>query len=440
MSLLKEVAGAVQDTIFYHRVFWHFRNGAPYPQTRRKTNSNSLMSLDRLSWDTQACVVLFAMHGLTFRLWNRETYRNPTFQIDLQKNLRNVMIPGTGIPLSFWCWHLWMVVVLMTVVVPIVAWLGAMHKAWILKKSIVEFFVLWTRFYRLHLLHPPDWFHFWQINCRLATWHANVSDTEGYKYEDKWTFLYDGDDLGVPVSPFLKTPANLVVKDTNEEGGLGIHFYQNAVHGGRWILQEKMENSQELSKLLPDPCPLSTVRVITASNWWLSHQHDFMPAVSIPGAKEGDWKEYICPVSHVFRAGRKGAATDHSSILFDVSKTGEILRGTTNEHWYSRGRWCSFEHEYSSHPDVPSGTKKTTGSHLPDFDAMLNLVCESHWKMMRDVPLVGWDVAYTDKGVVFLEVNLSCNFFRGSFDQEWYFKFVDDYFRSLDRLDHAKSK
>ena len=31
-----------------------------------------------------------------------------------------------------------------------------------------------------------------------------------------------------------------------------------------------------------------------------------------------------------------------------------------------------------------------------------------------------------------LEVNHSCNFFRGTFDKEWYFEFVDDYFRNVE--------
>ena len=31
---------------------------------------------------------------------------------------------------------------------------------------------------------------------------------------------------------------------------------------------------------------------------------------------------------------------------------------------------------------------------------------------MPDVPLAGWDVAFTDKGMLLLEANLSCNFFR----------------------------
>jgi len=38
----------------------------------------------------------------------------------------------------------------------------------------------------------------------------------------------------------------------------------------------------------------------------------------------------------------------------------------------------------------------------------------------------------TNKGTCLLEANLSCNFFRGSFDQKAYFDFVDSYFQLLD--------
>ena len=142
----------------------------------------------------------------------------------------------------------------------------------------------------------------------------------------------------------------------------------------------------------------------------------------------------------MFRAGRKDAKTDHSSILFDVDKqTGKILRGTTNAHWYQLGlakglatHWCSTHH-LTEHPDAPG--RQVTGESLPDVPAMLRLVVESHFKLLPDVPIVGWDVAYTNEGIMFLEVNLSCNFFRGSFDTDEYFGFVDRYFRHLDPMD-----
>jgi glutathione synthase/RimK-type ligase-like ATP-grasp enzyme len=52
--------------------------------------------------------------------------------------------------------------------------------------------------------------------------------------------------------------------------------------------------------------------------------------------------------------------------------------------------------------------------------------------MMKDVPMVGWDVAFTTKGICLLEVNLSCNFFRGSFDVPKYLNFVESYWKDLD--------
>jgi hypothetical protein len=44
------------------------------------------------------------------------------------------------------------------------------------------------------------------------------------------------------VSPFLDIE-DIVVKDKNMEGGLGINFYKNALHGGDYIIQKKIKNA-----------------------------------------------------------------------------------------------------------------------------------------------------------------------------------------------------
>jgi hypothetical protein len=46
--------------------------------------------------------------------------------------------------------------------------------------------------------------------------------------------------------------------------------------------------------------------------------------------------------------------------------------------------------------------------------------------------MAGWDVALTNKGVLLLETNLSCNFFRGTFDEDLYFNMVHEYFCLLE--------
>lgn len=262
--------------------------------------------------------------------------------------------------------------------------------------------------------------------------HAALHDTPpDYDMENKWTFLQEGEARNVPVSPFLKTPA-LVVKHRNEEGGLGIYFYKNATEGGDWILQERLHNAAWVENLLPPHAPLSTFRVITCSKASLDLDRP-------PSAMD------VTALSCVFRAGRAGASTDHDSILYDVDvNTGNIRGGTTNAHWYRLGlkqvlpRHCPWRssHHYTNHPDSPHPT--VTGHTIPNMAQMLALVERSHLLMCPRVPLAGWDVVFSDDDpnlpICLLEVNLSCNFFRGSFDQKMYLDFVEESFARLQAL------
>lgn len=43
----------------------------------------------------------------------------------------------------------------------------------------------WAQAYIEQLLCPQDWFSFWRLNCRLASYHALVTGSQGYRQEDK---------------------------------------------------------------------------------------------------------------------------------------------------------------------------------------------------------------------------------------------------------------
>lgn len=43
----------------------------------------------------------------------------------------------------------------------------------------------WAQAYIEQLLCPQDWFSFWRLNCRLASYHALVTGCDGYRQEDK---------------------------------------------------------------------------------------------------------------------------------------------------------------------------------------------------------------------------------------------------------------
>jgi hypothetical protein len=358
-------------------------------------------------------------------LYSKPHYRKGSYATDLVDNLRNVAIPGTGLPLSWIAQGRILAIPFLLVGYPTVALVASLSYWWRTGGSL-------SAEYEKRLLAPDDWFSYWRLNCVVTGLHALLYDRPGdYDMENKWTFLQQGTAVGVPVSPFLSTPSAIVVKHRNEEGGLGIHFYRNAVDGGDWIIQERLGNSDWVSSLLPPNAPLSTFRVITCSRAAIAMTTPMESLVAksagADGGGGGDDADFVTALSCVFRAGREGAATDHDSILFDVSvETGEILGGTTNKHWYQLGLFRALfgrtpwrsEHSLTHHPD---GHIPVTGHVVPDIDSLLQVARSAHAKLCPRVLLCGWDVVLSNHPTVpmcLLEVNLSCNFFRGSFDKK----------------------
>lgn len=353
--------------------------------------------------------------ALDLKLWSKKHYRKSSYSLDLVDNLRNVAIPGTGMPLSYLAHFKFVAASFYLFVNPWLCFIAALNDARVKRKlgpsGIAEC-------YREHLLEPQNWYNFWRINSRLAAWHGYVTEGDaiegiGYDAENKWDFLKKGEEVGCAITPFKKEP-KYICKHKNEEGGLGIMFFDNAVHGGDWIIQTVLTNDKYLTEtLLPPKAPLSTFRVLTASE------------ACIQGRKG------IKVLSCVLRAGRANALTDHSAVMFNVDKdTGEIGQGLANSHWYQVGLFAFLKCPWSPPPSFthhPDNNKQYTGVVIPDFAAKVKTCVEAHEKMCPTVPLVGWDLALTEEaGPCLLEGNLSCNFFKGTFDQKWYFNFMKD--------------
>jgi len=409
------IINAVTDTVKFYCTIVYFLFGGSYEKCPFFTES------------PQAKAQLYSL-CLVLWMWQQPHYRCGSFQDDMLANLRNVAVPGTGIPLSLVVQSKILAVVFLLIVYPLIALVAGLRKGgWSVSCA--------TRCYAEQLLCPQDWFSFWRLNCVLASCHALVNNPTGFAQEDKWTFLTDAKEADIPVSPWLDVE-NLVIKDKNEEGGMGIHFYTNATQGGDWIIQTKLSNNSFVSGLLPKKAPLSTLRVITSSRGGLRQGSTSGPSAPLEGnVQPSDVNALSC----VFRAGREGALTDHSSILFDVDmRTGKILKGTTNMHWYQLGLdkivstdWICLDHTITEHPDTGV---RVTGNTIPNIEGIKKLCEDAHLKLLPDVPLAGWDVALTEEaGMCLLEVNLSCNFFRGTFDQNAYFAFVTDWFSFLDK-------
>ncbi|CAK0855461.1 unnamed protein product, partial [Prorocentrum cordatum] len=365
-------------------------------------------------------------------------YRAGTFQQDMLTNLRNVAVPTGvyGIPLSLWARSRASAVVAILFMIPTVAFWGSWWRRLRgMEASAAECF-------RRSLLAPTDWIQLWQLNCRLASMTALATQSKDFDLEDKWKFISSCLEKKIPVTPVMDKPVTLIAKDVNEEGGMGIHVLKNVMHGGRWILQKKLDNCEAVQRLLPDSAPLSTMRVVTGSRGALAA----MGASASSAAKA----RALCSV---WRAGRAGSGTDHNCVMFNVpdALTSEVLgSGSSSKHWYCLGTkaWgapvSTMDGSISAHPDTDTG-RTLAGERLPGASAAAALCERAHDALMPGVPLAGWDVAFCPPGsggggargageveLVLLEANLSCNFFRGKIEWGDYAALADEHFAAID--------
>lgn len=325
---------------------------------------------------------------LIFHLWNTKHYRSKNLKEDLIKNLRNVIIPGTFIPLSFFCYHIYLYYFFIYLLYPLIAF--------------ISFLIHRDNSFQEYLYCPDTWFTYWRINCILSHLHYSKTNHIQYLMEDKYLFLKKAKENNLYVTPFIEK--DLIIKHRNEEGGLGIKYIKNAVNGGKMIIQEKIENSFILNDLLPKNAALSTFRLVTSSS--ISRK--------------------ITLLTILWRAARKNTITDHKNILFNIKDNNFFDVGICNQNWYSRKHF--FQKKFKKHPD---SKKQITNINIgnKNISEIKKICLKAHKEILSDIPLVGWDVAITKTGIMILECNLSCNFFCGDFDKKIYFDFVEDYFK-----------
>lgn len=322
------------------------------------------------------------------KLWNKKHYRNPTLQKDLLQNLSNVILPGTNIYLSFFVKFKFFYYIFIFYLYPL----------YTLIYSIYTF----SSFYD-NLFFPDEWITYWQINSIVSTLHYYNTKDKAYKLENKFKFLQEAEKINLPVTPSIKS--DIILKDKNMEGGLGINVIRNAFNNGNIVIQKLMYNNDYIKKLLPKNAALSTFRVVTIN-----------------------YKNRISVLTSVWRAAMQNTITDHSNIMFNIDNNNNFDIGVTNDNWYSKFK--INKNYYRVHPE---SNKLITGLSIPcnDLENIKKICVEGHTELLNNIPIVGWDVALTSEGIMILECNLSCNLFYGKFNKKIYFELVETIFRSI---------
>lgn len=373
-----------------------------------------------------AKVHLYAL-ACAVRSWGAPHYASRTFGAELSRRFQGVAIPGTGIPLAWVCASRLVALCFLIWIYPALALLYALCRrlsgaAPSMRSAFAE-----------ALLEPRDRLSMWLLNTVLAARHARLTRGRavGYHREDIFAFQETAERLGIPVAP-CHTATSLVVKSRRGDvTGPSTRIFSNAASGGKWIVQEQLENDSFIASILPSGAPLSTLRVVTASR-----------GGGLSGA-EADGAIYA--LSCTFRASRAGALPGEDSnaaILFPVDLgTGLLGPGVFGSRWKRGLRSLAvlretLEPSIVQHPDCDA---RVAGRTVPDIADLERLCVDAHRQMAPDVPLAAWEVALSTRGRLLLGVRFGCDFGGPvQMDMQRYLGLVDEYFKFLEHEDIAE--
>lgn len=163
---------------------------------------------------------------------------------------------------------------------------------------------------------------------------------------------------------------NIELVDIRKNGKSEEEYFASLVASGRFLLEEIVIQNNEMAKF--NESSVNTVRCMTMKT-----------------------QKGVCVPYCFMRTGRKGSFVDNGGaggILIGI----DVKTGCLNTDGYDE-----YMQRFEKHPDTKI---KFKGKQIPEWEAMINF-CKFAASKVEGIGYLSWDMAYTDRGWIVIEVN-----------------------------------
>ena len=355
--------------------------------------------------DEQAKVNLFSLAAV-FQLWNTMDHNSQPLHQSLRIRLKHITLPWTGLPLSWWLISRPMYVVFVLAAFPMMCLFAAISKSGLLGLlgAPAEF--------REQLEHSSHWLISWLNGYILVAHAASPTTKSTFLLEDQVTFLNTARGKKLSAIGSLEG-SNIVVKNANVEGGMGIFFFKNIESGGDWAFQEIPLPHKALQEVIPLHYGAPRFHVVTM----LPFRNDEEKDKSV---------KTLSVVLQVLPPVASGTPVDHS-MYFDVSPFScTIENGSTHTRWYNKGPIAALRYDLgqSGLPITRVEGKIVIGTNVPEVSAVMELAHKSHSLLGAGIPLASWTIQLTDEGAVLERVSFQASNWSSFTDYKLFYRTV----------------
>jgi len=268
------------------------------------------------------------------------------------------------------------------------------------KKGLCKLIEVPTTF-REELLHSTHWLQMW-LNSYIFVSQSAISRStkEAYELEDQIEFMTAAQEKKLKTLGSMDDVRKVVVKRADVEGGMGIFFYENALNGGEWVIQEIPEAHATLREIFPSHYSVPRFHVITM----LPYRQDEEKSVNVKTAS------VVLQIEAPF-SSKYLAHQDHS-IYFDVSPaTCTIEHGVIHSRWYNTGilSFLRFHTWQRSRPVTRIDGKTVVGTHIAEISQVIELAEKAHSLMVPKVPVASWVIQLSDQGAMVERVHFQAS-------------------------------
>ena len=291
----------------------------------------------------------------------------------------HLYLPWVPVPVSFWLSYKWLFYVFVMAVYPLYCLLVACNENRLKNLTGIP------SHFQQNLLNPSHWMALWWTNYICCN-DMVPKDCKSLALLKQNTLLAAAEESNLPTIKCIE--GDVVVKNANVEGGMGIHFFKSEKYGGNCVIQCTPELHESLKDLLPLEChnPPPRFHVVTVS----------------PVGNELDQPtKVISCVLEVFNG------KSCYSVFYDV--TGPVFsvhQATTKDKWFNNPLCALWKKNDITDRVNSINIKGLGGASLPIVEQLFTLAENAHHELAPGLPCAVWEIQLSIEGPIIASLSM----------------------------------
>ena len=332
--------------------------------------------------DSHAKVHTYCL-GIVLYKWNDKGLNGNTIRDHLRQHLGSLTLYKCIIPMKFWLYSKWSYYIFLFLVYPLFCIINA------LTEKKVRGFAEVPSTFQIKLINPSHWVTLGWTNAVCSFFSLQELPASVSSLFKQTRLIEAAKECNIPV--IEKLDGEIVIKNANVEGGMGIKFFNTNSKDKNYVIQKVFDLHKSLKDIVPKEYHFPPPRFHITTMYTMKAQSEGTYVLS-------SVLELINPKTS-------------NSYFFDID-----IFSQTIDSAYFKTDWYSSK-KRGKKEDIPKlivNAKRTSVSTLSELEDIFHLAVHAHEELFDSFPCAIWEIQLTSKGPILENVTPQTNHWSSS--------------------------